>query len=103
MKEPVLEDEPVDFLRTHASTHDDRVRHPAEAHQTQRTETATTPPHGALLTADSNSTTRKWTTLGVEKAPLVCASPRSTGLLAMRVMTTNRNPINAPADEPTMT
>jgi hypothetical protein len=65
--------------------------------------TAPIPSHGALRRADSNSTTPKCTTLGVEKASPACASPRATDLPAMRVMTTNCNPISAPADEPTIT
>jgi hypothetical protein len=39
---------------------------------------------------------------GVKASP-ACASSRSVGLPAMRVMTTNCNPISAPADDPTMT
>ena len=42
----------------------------------QAVATAVAPRHGALIIADSNRTTTKWTTLGVEKAPLACAAPQ---------------------------
>jgi hypothetical protein len=43
------------------------------------------------------------TMLSVAKAPLACASTRVIGFAAMRVMTTNCNPIKATADETTIT
>jgi hypothetical protein len=39
----------------------------------------------------------------VAKVPPDCTSLRAIGVSAMSVMTTNCNPISAPADEPTMT
>jgi hypothetical protein len=67
--------------------------------------TAATPTllHGALGTAESKTTVPKWTMVGVANASPACAAPGLRGKLATRAITTNCNPIRAPADEPTIT
>lgn len=59
-------------------------------------------PQGARRTADKNNTALKWTIVGVANAAPASAA-RTTGLSAMSAMTTNCNPIKAPAAEPTIT
>jgi len=58
--------------------------------------------HGAHRTAARSNTAPKWTIVGVANAGPASAA-RGGDLSAMSVMTTNCNPVSAPADEPTMT
>lgn len=64
---------------------------------------ALTEVQGALRAAARSRTAEKWTMVGVAKVLLASALLPLTGMLEIRVMTTNCNPISAPAEEPTMT
>src|SRR5689334_7672769 len=57
---------------------------------------------GARERADTSNTAPKWTTVGVAKAG-PASSAWTGGRSATRVITTNCNPMSAPAAEPTMT
>jgi hypothetical protein len=60
------------------------------------------PGQGTRIRAETSSTALKCTIVGVAKAaPARCMS--FTGFSAISVITTNCNPISAPAAEPTMT
>lgn len=59
---------------------------------------------GALRTAEVSSAEQKWTTVGVLNVAVPSRLDAVDVLFpSTSVMTTNINPVNAPADEPVMT
>jgi hypothetical protein len=76
---------------------------PAAPRTARAIATGLIPCQGALKMAATSNTDPKWTIVGVANALPARSASLVTGKSAMRVITTNCNPINAPAEDPTMT
>ena len=59
--------------------------------------------HGADTSAATSSAAQKCSTVGVLKVAIPSCERLTRSELRTRVMTTNISPVNAAADEPTMT